>query len=313
MGKNKAILAGNLTDLDIRQLRIFSAVVEAGGYTAAELTLNLANSTISNHMSNLEKRLDMKLCERGRSGFRLTEQGMIVYEATRNLLGSMEAFKEVVNQSHDQILGTLTLALAEHIPGIHDGTIVQALELFAEKAPKVALSLATIGSDEVEEAVLQRRADIGITVLSRANSALATTPLFNETMHLYAAHHHPLHQQQQVTLEQVRAWGIVESPRMVAGREPDKIHQNWPITARAHQQESRIALLLTGKYTGYLPEHFVSMLGYNHKLKPLLPDVLSYTNEYHAIRKRPLANQRIVNLFMDELEQSCATTMPVTG
>ena len=302
MGKNKAILAGNLTDLDIRQLRIFLAVVEAGGYTAAELTLNLANSTISNHISNLEKRLDMKLCERGRSGFRLTEQGAVVHDATRNLFNSMEAFKQVVNQSHEQILGSLTLALAEHIPGIHNGAIVRALESFSDKAPKVALSLSTIGSDEVEEAVLQSRADIGITVLSRSNSALDATPLFRETMHLYAVHHHPLHQLSQLTVEQVRAYGIVESPRMVVGREPKDIHQNWPITARAHQQESRIALLLTGKYIGYLPEHFVSMLGYSDKLKPLLPDVLSYTNDYHAIRKKPLANQRIVNLFMQELQ-----------
>ncbi len=304
MGKNKAILAGNLTDLDIRQLRIFLAVVEAGGYTAAELTLNLANSTISNHISNLEKRLDMKLCERGRSGFRLTEQGEVVHNATRNLFNSMEAFKQVVNQSHEQILGSLNLALAEHIPGIHNGAIVRALESFSDKAPKVSLSLSTIGSDEVEEAVLQSRADIGITVLSRSNSALDATPLFRETMHLYALRHHPLHQHAKLTVEQVRAYGIVESPRMVVGREPGDIHQNWPITARAHQQESRIALLLTGKYIGYLPEHFVSMLGYSDKLQPLLPDVLSYTNDYHAIRKKPLANQRIVNLFMQELQDN---------
>ena len=308
MGKNKAILAGNLTDMDIRQLRIFLAVVEAGGYTAAELTLNLANSTISNHISNLEKRLDMKLCERGRSGFRLTEQGTVVYEATRNLLGAMEGFKQVVNQSHDQILGTLTLALAEHIPGIHNGAIVQALESFSEKAPKVSLSLSTIGSDEVEEAVLQRRADMGITVLSRSNSALDATPLFRETMHLYAARQHPLHKPAHLAVEQIRAYGIIESPRMVAGREPADIHQNWPVTARAHQQESRIALVLTGKYLGYLPEHFVTMLGYNDKLMPLLPDQLSYTNEYHAIRKKPLANQRIVNLFIKELQQHGSLT-----
>ena len=66
---------GRLSDLDLRLLRIFVAVVESGGFSLASARLNVAESTISSHMADLEKRLGMRLCERGRSGFRLTDDG----------------------------------------------------------------------------------------------------------------------------------------------------------------------------------------------------------------------------------------------
>ena len=44
----RAIL-GNLSDTDIRLLRVFIVVAQAGGLSAAELELNIGRSTISRH------------------------------------------------------------------------------------------------------------------------------------------------------------------------------------------------------------------------------------------------------------------------
>ena len=93
MGRKKAAISGQLADQDLRLLRVFKGVVEAGGFSAAEMQLNLANSTISNYISDLEKRLGMRLCERGRGGFSLTQQGQTVYEATLELLNALDQFR----------------------------------------------------------------------------------------------------------------------------------------------------------------------------------------------------------------------------
>ena len=61
----RAIL-GQLADVDIRLLRIFRVVAEAGGVSAAELELNIGRSTISRHLKDLETRLGVTLCRRGR-------------------------------------------------------------------------------------------------------------------------------------------------------------------------------------------------------------------------------------------------------
>ncbi len=132
MGRKKAALSGQLADMDLRLLRVFKTVVEAGGFTAAEIQLNLANSTISNYISDLEKRLDMRLCERGRAGFSVTDQGQVVYNATLELLSAMDQFRNTINRSHNRILGDLHLGFAEHMLGAHNSCIVQALDRFSE-------------------------------------------------------------------------------------------------------------------------------------------------------------------------------------
>src|SRR5260221_560007 len=64
-----------LTDLDLRLIRVFLAIVDAGGVTPAQATLNIGQSTISTQLATLETRLGYRLCERGRGGFPLTARG----------------------------------------------------------------------------------------------------------------------------------------------------------------------------------------------------------------------------------------------
>ena len=83
----KALL-GNVTDNDLRLLRVFRAVVACGGFAAAELELNINRSTISRHIKDLEMRLGVTLCRRGRGGFALTDEGCVI-QGTFELPGDL--------------------------------------------------------------------------------------------------------------------------------------------------------------------------------------------------------------------------------
>ncbi|HUG62256.1 MAG TPA: LysR family transcriptional regulator, partial [Methylomirabilota bacterium] len=78
---------------DFRLLRLFMSIVEAGGFAAAQGELNLSLSTISAHVSKLEARLGVRLCRRGRSGFALTDEGRVIYDEARRLIGQVEHFE----------------------------------------------------------------------------------------------------------------------------------------------------------------------------------------------------------------------------
>ena len=73
-----------LDDVDLRLLRVFKAVADCGGMASAELELDLAMSTISRHVKELETRLGLVLCRRGRAGFALTPEAT----ALRRRVGS---------------------------------------------------------------------------------------------------------------------------------------------------------------------------------------------------------------------------------
>jgi DNA-binding transcriptional LysR family regulator len=84
----------NITDMDLRLLRIFAIVVKCAGFTAAQAELNMSQSNISTHISSLEKRLGYRICERGKGGFRLTEKGQRILKASAALFGAVDAFRD---------------------------------------------------------------------------------------------------------------------------------------------------------------------------------------------------------------------------
>lgn len=305
MGRKKAAISGQLADLDLRLLRVFKTVVEAGGFSAAEIGLNLANSTISNYISDLEKRLDMRLCERGRGGFSLTEQGRVVYQATLDLLGAVDQFRNQVNHSHNRLLGQLHLGFAEHMLGGHDSCIVNALALFSEQAPDVQVHITTMSSDDVCSATIDKRLDVGVTVLPHDFSELDRLDLFDEQMYLYCSEQHPLFKvpHEALTPAMLLDYKFVESPRLMAGRELHADMRAWNKQAKAHHQEARASLILSGHYLGFLPVHMIRNWGLDDKLRPLFSQQYGYRNTFSAISRKLQSPQPVVECF-----QQCLLT-----
>jgi DNA-binding transcriptional LysR family regulator len=100
--KKRAVL-GQISDMDLRLLRVFRSVVECGGMAAAELELNIATSTISRHIKDLETRLGLTLCRRGRSGFALTPEGERIHAETLRLLAATDGFRASVDDIHQRM------------------------------------------------------------------------------------------------------------------------------------------------------------------------------------------------------------------
>jgi DNA-binding transcriptional LysR family regulator len=67
---------------------------------AAELELNIGTSTVSRHIKDLETRLGLTLCRRGRAGFALTAEGQRVYDETLRLLAAVDGFRASVDDIH---------------------------------------------------------------------------------------------------------------------------------------------------------------------------------------------------------------------
>lgn len=306
MGKRKTAISGQLSDLDLRLLRVFKTVVDAGGFTAAEVQLNLANSTICNYIADLEKRLDMRLCDRGRAGFSLTEHGKEVYEATVELLSAVDHFRNRVNVSHDRILGHLHLGCSEHMMNLPQDVIVDALRLFAEKAPDVRLRITTMMAGEVVPAVNDGRVQIGITVLHRSVNNLETLRLHDESMTLYCGKGHPLFDKSadEISITDLSQYKFVESPRLKTGHELLPLMEAWDKHAVAYHQEARAQLILTGHYLGLLPSHLVESWGLQALMRPIFPEKFLYQNTYYALAKPTTLKGLVAATFMSCLKQA---------
>ena len=172
-------------DVDLRLLRVFVAIVECGGLSAAESRLNIGRSTISAHLSDLEVRLGIKLCKRGRSGFEITDAGAITYQASIELLQQCEAFANTVASSKNELSGRLSIAMIDTMVSDPRCAIPRAIARLKGKGKNIQFDINVCEAREVETAVANGRSLVGIGVSRHHIRGLNYTALHNETNFLY--------------------------------------------------------------------------------------------------------------------------------
>ena len=299
--KNVALL-GQLGDADLRLLRVFKSVVECGGMASAELELNIAMSTISRHVKDLETRLGLVLCRRGRSGFALTPEGEQVYDAALRLLAATDAFRGNLHDIHRRLGGDLHVALFEKTASNPEAQVTQAVARFRQMAPQATLHLHVGPIGMIERGVIDGRYHVGIIPEHRPSDTLAYHGLFGETMLLYAGQGHPWFD----TPDQPRGWEDLRrqdlaalgyhSPNMVLTHE-----QQLERRATASDQEAVATLVLSGCFVGFLPDHYADTFVRRQRMRAISPGVLRYTCRFSAIVRQSPRPLRLTQAFLDAL------------
>ncbi len=75
---------------EIRAIRVFVAIAEAGSLSAAGKCLSMPLATVSRHLSALEDKLGARLITRTTRRSALTESGVHYLEVCRQVLGQLE-------------------------------------------------------------------------------------------------------------------------------------------------------------------------------------------------------------------------------
>ncbi|WP_396433789.1 LysR family transcriptional regulator [Limnohabitans sp.] len=295
--KNKALL-GQVSDVDLRLLRVFKAVADCGSLSAAELELNVAVSTISRHIKDLETRLGLVLCRRGRAGFALTPEGEKVYQATDELFNANQVFRSQIHGIQAQLGGDLHVAMFEKCISNPAAQVAQAIAMFQAMAPTVKLHLHVGTIHMIEQGVLDGRYHLGLVPEHRPSEALNYDFLFDEKMFLYVAPGHDWFEGPEPT----EAWRDLREQRL-AGL--DYHSPNMQIThvhrlersAHASDQEAVAAMVLSGAYVGFLPDHYAKPWMLAKQLKAIAPQVLNYHCRYACILRKHPEPVRVAQAF----------------
>jgi LysR family nitrogen assimilation transcriptional regulator len=98
--------------MDSRQLRYFIAVYEQRNLSRAADQVNVAQSALSHHMSNLEAEFATPLFERKSRGMEPTAAGERLYEHARIILRAMAEAEAEVRQGARVIAGEISIGMA---------------------------------------------------------------------------------------------------------------------------------------------------------------------------------------------------------
>ena len=167
--------------MDWDKLRIFHAVADAGSLTHAGETLHLSQSAVSRQIRGLEESLNVTLFHRHARGLILTEQGELLFEATKSMTKRLDAAEARIRDSEDEVFGELRVTTT-----IGFGTLWLAPRLAAlyEKYPDLKIDLM------LEERVLDlpmREADVAIRMKEPSQADLVRRKLMSVNMKMYAS------------------------------------------------------------------------------------------------------------------------------
>lgn len=136
--------------IDLNDLRVFDAVAETGGFTAAAERLGVATAKVSLEISRLESRLGTALFNRTTRKVVLTDAGQQLHMECQPLLRSLDDVINRVGSGENELTGTLRIAATvDHAMQ----SLAPALSQFARLHPRLALDLRT--GDKIVDLVEQ--------------------------------------------------------------------------------------------------------------------------------------------------------------
>ncbi|GAA5526102.1 hypothetical protein Maes01_02696 [Microbulbifer aestuariivivens] len=298
----KSALGGRVSDMDLRLLRVFREVVRAGGLAPAEVALNISRSTISLHLSDLEARLGMQLClrSRGRSDFKLTPEGEALYQAIGDLDGHLAAFKSQVNAIQSQLTGSLRIVMPDDALEMPQLDLPTTIARLRQRAPQLQLDVQLAAPQELELEILAGRADVGINPLHSHRPGLEYQPLFQHQSRLYCGRQHPLASTPEVS-EELLTEQELAAPSHAVLSGAAHLYRLFTRKSTANHMAARLAMLLSGRFVGFLPEYLAERYVGSGQLVALCPERFHYQIQNAATYKRSAAEHPAVQLFLKAL------------
>ncbi|QHI98320.1 LysR family transcriptional regulator [Xylophilus rhododendri] len=98
--------------MNLRTLRYFVAIADAGSFTAAAAAVAIAQPALTRQLRDLEADLGVQLFQRGARGVRLTPAGATLYESARRMLAEAERVRRQLGGAAEDADSTVTLGLS---------------------------------------------------------------------------------------------------------------------------------------------------------------------------------------------------------
>ena len=187
--------------MDLHQLKVFYAAAKLGGFTRASQELHLSQSTISQHIKQLEDSLGSQLFMRVGKRVLLTDAGHLLRDHCERILQDVKnaemAIRELSGLQRGKVrLGTGATTLIYQLPSV--------LESYQARYPNIELVIVSDTTDVMIRDVQAQRIDLGLVMLPVTGNDLQLTPLCEEELLIALPSRHPLARKTALTVNDLR-------------------------------------------------------------------------------------------------------------
>ena len=160
----------------LTSMKVFTAVVEAGSFTAASERIEMSRAMVSKYVAGLEARLGTRLLQRTTRKLKLTESGASYFERCVPIMAAIVEAEEGAVNLNASPRGTLRLTMPVSFGILHKGPMISAyLKQYPEV--KIDIQLTDRRVDLIEEGL-----DLAVRIGALAESGLIARKLASDSL-----------------------------------------------------------------------------------------------------------------------------------
>ncbi len=290
-------------DVDLKLLRCFCAIVEEGSFTAAQATLNLSQSVLSEHLKSLEIRLGTRLCQRGPKGFKLFREGEVVYQAAKELFASIELFKQRASTINETSFGELVVGIQDGIVDNPNARISEAIERFTDYYPNIRFKIEIMLGFQMAGKVADGLIHVGIGLVTDQFEQLSFERLFDEVSLLCCGRSHMLFDvpDRMITTEHIASTAYCNRGHLEDIYPATNGHYFKTLGDIGHGAHAKLALVLSGRNIGYVPQHVAKLHIESGALRVIKPELTRRVTPITAVTRPNSPDFKLAERFVDSL------------
>jgi DNA-binding transcriptional LysR family regulator len=175
--------------MQIESLKVFCDLAETESFTKAAQINQVTQSAVSQQISALERLFKSLLIERSKKHFRLTREGQVLYDFSKQVITTYDALNHKLQEVKNIISGTIRVATIYSI-GLHD--LPPYMKKFLRSYPTVNVHVEYRRANQVYDDVIGNAVDLGLVAFPVRDSKLEIYPLRKDPLVLICHPQHPL-------------------------------------------------------------------------------------------------------------------------
>jgi len=197
--------------MQIESLKMFCDLVETQSFSKAARISGITQSAVSQQIGSLERIFKSLLVERSKKQFRLTREGQVLYDYSKQIIQSCDSLHNQLQELKDIVSGNIRLSTIYSI-GLHE--LPAHVKKFMQSYPTVNVNVQYRHANQVYDDVLSNVVDFGLIAYPVKDPKLEIVALHKEPLVLVCNPQHPFAKLKSVKLKELQEQKVV-------GFEPD--------------------------------------------------------------------------------------------
>ncbi len=214
--------------MNFESLKAFCDLAETKSFTRAAQINSVTQSAVSQTITTLERHFKSLLIERSKKNFRLTQEGEVCYDYSKQILQIHDALQSRLQEIEDVISGTIRLATVYTI-GLH--VLPPCVKRFLKRYPTVNVHVEYRRSDQVYETVLGNVVDLGLVAYPPRDPRVEIVPVRKDKLALICHPQHALAKRKSLKLSAIKGIKFIHFEQDQPTRKAvDKLFKDQHIT-----------------------------------------------------------------------------------